>query len=77
MMNLDKRMVLVGWALSTLVSFTHACSLTDLQFDINFEKNTSSIAANEEKILSAWFIGKASSMEYSTIYIDVASRTIV
>ena len=69
-MNLDKRMVLVGWALSTLASFTHACSLTDLQFDINFEKNTSSIAANEEKILSAWFIGKTSSMEYSTIYID-------
>ena len=51
-------MVLVGWALSTLASFTNACSLTGLQLDIKFEKNTSSIAANEEKILSAWFIGK-------------------
>ena len=69
-MNLDKRMVLVGWALSTLASFTNACSLTGLQLDINFEKNTSSIAANEEKILSAWLVGKTNSMEYSNIYID-------
>ena len=70
MMNLDKKMVFVGWALSTLASFANACSLTGLQLDIQFEKNTSSIAANEEKILSAWFIGKTSSMEYSNIYID-------
>ena len=70
MMNLDKKMVLVGWVLSTLASFTNACSLTGLQLDIKFEKNISSIAANEEKILSAWLVGKTNSMEYSNIYID-------